>query len=352
MKKLILCLTLLSFQSLAAANAPAMNPWSDSKPHILINNRILAQVNGKPITVMDVVKKMDMHFYQRFPQYSSFEDARYQFYMANWKPILKELIEKELILEDAKQMKVNASTGEVRKELEKLFGPHIIDNLEKAGLTYADAIKMIKDDMILKKIIGFRVNARAVRQITPLMLWNEYQEFAEKNISPAQWTYHVITVNNENGDFAERSAKNLYNELVTANVSFETLNSWIESSKGQFGSSTISLSSALTQNENELSDNYRPILTTLQPRTFSPPTEHESRTRQSKVYRIFYISDYNAGGAPTFEEVEIKLKERLIGKAVEKETKEYLQKLRTHHEISEDVDSLYPSEFQPFFLKN
>ncbi len=352
MKKLFLCLILIFCGPLAAINSTAMSSWGDSKPHILVNNRILSQVNGRPITVMDVVKKMDMYFYKRFPQFSSIDEARFQFYTANWKPVLKELIDKELILEDAKQVNITASTGEVRKEIESVFGPNVVENLEEANLTYEDAVKMIKDDLILKKIIGFRVNAKAVREITPQMLWNEYQSYAEENIAPAQWTYYVITVNNENDTLAERAAKNLYNELITSKVSIKTLNEWLESSQGQFGSSTISLSSPMTQSEEELSDKYRPILSTLAPSTFSPPTEHASRARQSKVYRIFYISDYNPGGAPAFDDLEIKLKEKLIGAAIQKETKEYLKKMRIRHDISEDIDSLYPTDFQPFILKN
>ncbi len=48
-------------------------------------------------------EKMDMLFLRRFPEYTKSKVARYQFYMANWKAILNELIEKELILADAQE---------------------------------------------------------------------------------------------------------------------------------------------------------------------------------------------------------------------------------------------------------
>src|SRR6202035_4022048 len=62
---------------------------------ILVNNRILAKVNGKAISVIDLMKKLDMLFYRQFPEYTSSMQARFQFYQANWKHVFQELLDKE-----------------------------------------------------------------------------------------------------------------------------------------------------------------------------------------------------------------------------------------------------------------
>ena len=103
--------------------------------HVNVNNRILAVVNGKPLSVYDVMKKMDVHFYRQFPEYASSAEARHQFYQAQWKNMLRDLVDKELILADAESAKVEVSAGDVRQEMENMFGPNIIANLDKLGMT-------------------------------------------------------------------------------------------------------------------------------------------------------------------------------------------------------------------------
>ncbi len=79
---------------------------------IAVNNKILAKVNGKVISTVDIMKKMDMQFYKRFPQYVTSVEARYQFYLANWGHVLQEFIDKELILADAAESKIEVSSGD------------------------------------------------------------------------------------------------------------------------------------------------------------------------------------------------------------------------------------------------
>src|SRR5205085_3839907 len=92
---------------------------------IIVNNRILAKVNGKALSVYDIMKKMDLLFYRAFPEYTSSTVARFQFYEMNWQAVLRDLIDKELIIADADENKVEVSSGDVRQEMETLFGPNI-----------------------------------------------------------------------------------------------------------------------------------------------------------------------------------------------------------------------------------
>src|SRR5580704_3365582 len=95
---LILLIQLGTF-SLQGQNAPMLFGKGERK--IVVNNRILAKVNGKAISVLDIMKKMDMLFYRQYPQYANNAEARQQFYSMYWKTALQECIDKELIMADA-----------------------------------------------------------------------------------------------------------------------------------------------------------------------------------------------------------------------------------------------------------
>src|SRR5690348_14453650 len=92
---IFLSLCLLSSCLLQGAKSDAFLRAPEER--LLVNNRILAQINGTPITTYDVMKKMDMIFLRHYPEYASSVEARFQFYQVNWQHFLQELINKELV---------------------------------------------------------------------------------------------------------------------------------------------------------------------------------------------------------------------------------------------------------------
>jgi hypothetical protein len=111
MKKIILSL----FLSLALFNHPSLEALRNEAlfdankkngPKIVINNRILGRVNGKPISTYDLMKKMDVSFFRQYPEYASSIEARFQYYEMVWKSALAEMIDKQLILADAQESKI------------------------------------------------------------------------------------------------------------------------------------------------------------------------------------------------------------------------------------------------------
>ena len=127
-RTILLPLTLLALltASIEAAAPQNLMMTQEETMRITVNNRVLANVNGKPITVIDVMKRMDLVFLKQFAEYTNSPSARHQFYMANWKRTLNELIDKELILCDAKEMKMEVASGDVRQEMERLTSSLIL----------------------------------------------------------------------------------------------------------------------------------------------------------------------------------------------------------------------------------
>lgn len=337
----------------AIKNEPLFNAKQE-EPKIYINNRILTRVNGKPISTYDLMKKMDLLFYRQYPQYTSQVVARAQYYEMSWKYVLEEIIDKELILADAKESKIEVSNGDIRQEMETSFGPNIIANLDKAGISFDEATKMMQDEIIIRRMISGRVHAKALRQVTPIKVRRAYQEFIQDpaNHRLTQWNYRVITIKERTLQKTEETAQEAY-RLILAGVPLDQLSEKLKEGNLLGRKGKVTVSNSIQQHDQELSKEYAKILGPLDPGMFSQPFAIKSRANNATVYRILVLQEKSPGGVPTFKEMEPILKDKLLNAAVDQETEIYLKKLRLHYHIGEDnVDEHLPADYQPFVLKN
>src|SRR5262249_45381970 len=148
----------------------------DAKSRFSVQNRVLATVNGNVISVIEVKKKMDMLLYQNFPQCLDVPEARYEFYSSHWRKVLSVLIYRELMLADAEAKGFPMSSGDVREELEEIFGPDVMLNLDNAGLTLDEAWQMVKADITIRRMLYYQVRMRVTPQITPSEIRKAYDE--------------------------------------------------------------------------------------------------------------------------------------------------------------------------------
>ncbi len=332
--------------------SPLMRQQSEDKRQIAVNNRILAKVHGKPISVVDVQKKLDVIFFGRFAEYASSATARHQFYLINWKPVLKELIDRELILADAEETKMEVSRSDVRQDIEKQFGPNVIVNLDKVGISLDEARKMVEGDIILNRMLMLRARVKAAGRVNPKVLRQAYDVYSQTHRRPTQWTYQLISVRHpdpEKGASAGRILAGLLNgKQITPQAladDYQTLDAIDEDTK-------VTVSEEYIQDEGSVSDAYRDILSTLSPGTFSEPQAQQSRRSNSTVNRIFYVKEILPGGVIPFNEVEDELYNELMGDAMETETNAYLSRLRRRAGLDSDgATSLVPETFEPFVLQ-
>lgn len=347
------CCTALLFASTPAFSRQSNSfLFSSTQPKkVEVNNRILAVVNGKPISVYDLMKKLDVVFYKQFPQYADSAEAKYQFYQYNWKVTLRDLIDKELILSDAKEVKLPLSSGDIRQEMETLFGPNIISNLDKLGMSYEEAYDIVQGDLIIKRMMGARVSNKAQRKITPQAILKAYEEFAKDNIRPTEWDYRIFSVRHLDPTRAAEIANAAYRKLTEERVPLEELEEQLKAVALVDNDTKINISKPLHHNENEVSEAYKAALTGLTDNTYSQPQVHKVRSSQEKIVRIFHVEKYIEGGPIPFVEVEMKLINHLRNKAMDEETDTYLTHLRNHFHIDEkEIFSNLPDDFQPFTL--
>jgi len=321
---------------------------------IVIHNRILARINGKTISAYDVAKKMDVLFFSQFPEYSLFIDARYQFYQMNWRSVLEELINKELILADAQEHKIEISQGDTRQEIESVFGPNVHENLNKTGLSLDEATKLVQGDLIIRRMLNMRVNSKALRVITPFKVRQAYDLYIQDpiNASLTKWNYRVITVKDRNLQKAQEISNKVYSLLIEQNIALEQLMASLKEKKILGRKSKVTISNDILNNEQELSETYKEILMGMDTGMISQPSLHKSRASQGSVYRIFYLKEKIPGSIPSFKEMDNKLKDKLLNEYADQETENYLKKLRQHYHFrDQDLESMFPSNYQPFTLK-
>jgi hypothetical protein len=351
--KFFTILTYLLFGTCLLSAADQKQPNRLEEPKIFVNNRVLAIINGKPITTYDLVRKMDMSFYKQYPEYVKSNQARFQFYQQGWKYILEDLIHEELVLADAKESKIEVSAGDVRQEIEQQFGPNIIENLDKAGMTLDEAFKVVQSELILQRTIGARVNVKAMRIVTPAKIKAYYDDYISKpeNKRLTKWQYRVVTIKDRDIKKTEVLSKSVY-QLLMDGIPLDQLAETLSSRKMLGRNGKVTVSNEVSNNEKELSETYKEVLANLDPGMFSQPFPFKSRTLKSTVYRIIYVKEIEVGTFPTFKELEPRIKQKLLNETADKETDLYLEKLRQHYHVREvDLKAMIPTDYQPFILK-
>lgn len=352
MKKISLSLLILMLQGVTTTSYAAGESFmlGQAEPtQIFINNRILARVNGKAISAVDVMKQMDLMFYKQYPQYASIIQARHQFYTMHWQRVLKDLIDKQLILADAEEHKIDISHGDVRQEMEKLFGPNIILSLDKVGLTVDEARRMLQDDMIIKRTSYFRANSVAFRKVTPQNVRTAYEEYALENVRPEEWQYIVVSIRDQDPTLAAEVGNQAHRLLTEQNVSLEELSTKIAENSSIPESVKVTVSAPFRHGPLELSPDYKDALSSLQAGQYSSPIAQQSKRSKETVVRIFYLQNHSLSEAPSFAEVEVQLRNKLLGQAVESEMANYLSGLRDHYHVQHIED--IPEDFELFVLR-
>jgi len=295
------------------------------------------------------MKKMDMVLHRNYPQYADSSQARFQFYSANWRPVFMEMIDTELILSDAQDKEMKISDGEVREEMESRFGPNVTSTLDKIGLAYEDAWKMIKNELIVHRMTWFFVHSKAVQSISPQAIRDAYHQYLVQNPPFQEWSYRVLSIRSDDDNAA--AAEELHCLLLEAGQSPDSA-AFFKEWEIAHPSIKLQISNEYLAKDADLSESHRTILASLTPGSYSLPILQISRSESKSIYRIFYLAKKNDHPAPAFEALSGQLKNELLQKAVAKESDSYLQKLRNHYGFDPNrLQETVPDDLQPFHLE-
>ncbi|MDE3055778.1 MAG: hypothetical protein KGI80_03685 [Verrucomicrobiota bacterium] len=326
------------FSSLAAAL-----PMSQglAEPQIAMRNCILCQVNGTTISVMDVKKQMDLLFLQRYSSAQNMAPARYQFYETSWRRVLMDLVDNELILADAESKEVKLSDGDIREEMEARFGPNILSTLDPMGLSYEEAWKLIKKEMLVQRMSWWFIHAKALQGVTPGDIRKAYRLHLEANPSYQDYTYQILSVRAEKSEeVAEKLSQLLQDKKETPETLREELLAALPS---------LQISSSYTLPSKQMAEPQKELLASLSPGQYSAPFLQQ---KDQAVVKIFYLIGKEDHPAPSFEEMAPSLRNELLQKMTLRESQKYVSKLRNHYGVDpESLTAHLPKDFHPFSLQ-
>lgn len=322
-------------------------------PQLVVNNRVLAKVNNKAITVVDVTKKMDMILLRQYPEEFASTEVRHQFYQANWQHVLSDLIDRELVVLAAEELQWPVQAGDIRQEMEEIFGPNVRMNLENAGLTFDEVWQMLRADIIIRRMLSLNVNTRVLAEITPQRVRMAYEEYLKDSKFHEEYSYRIVTF----------KAKEAFKAMEVAQVAHKLLKQDLtiveklkEELKTKYGvkdeAVSITLSSPFTQRQDVLAEPIREVLASLTPGSVSQPLEQRSRSDGSLIVRLYVLESKKSTEPLAFSELEAKLKDGLLKQRLAEETGSYFTKLRKHFDVRlEDIQKDLPQSFAPYALR-
>ncbi len=345
-KFLLVCLGIIST---VGAAPPSMDfnsslSFDQNYPEdIVINNRVLLKFNGKTITVMDVVRKMDLLFYRQYENLASSAVARYQFYHSGWRTVLGMVIDDYLIMADAEEKQVKVNDGEVREELEQLFGPNVVLNLDKLGMTLEEAFALIKTELTVQRMTSMMVRSKAMSDVYPLSVKKRYEKMVAENPIQDVWVYRVLSVR---GPGHEHVAQEAHRLIKDVGVPVEEVIAKLKTENVE-----LTFSDAYHQKEKELSVAYRAVLGTLAAGE-APSASVSAPISNKTVSRLFCLKGIEKEESRTFNAMAEELKKELTVQAMEKHNTEYRTKLRKHYGMTEKyLSHIIPSDLQPFAMR-
>ena len=331
-----------------AADNPSI-PQMEQVQEIVVQNRILTKINGKNISVLDVMKKMDVFLSTYYPEFMDSKTKRYQFYSTQWRQTLQQMIDHELMVIDATNRDVKVSDGEVREEIQTRFGPNVMQTLDSLGITSDEAREMVYQDMIVQRIQWVRVTSKILQKVTSQEVKKAYQKFLQENPAKEEWTYQFVTIRAAD----EAAAKELAVKLAALKEkSQQNLTVAADLFKAELPAEspvTLSVSQEFTLEDKAVSEAHRDVLSHMKPSEWSAPTAQLSRDGTT-VVRIFHLKDHTKTNPPAFATISNDLKNKLLNESAEQESKVYVANL--HKRFSFDERSLdIPPRFEPFVAR-
>lgn len=291
-----------------------------ARSSIVVHNHILWNYRGCVITVMDVVKRLEQ-FGQNMKGFDSMDSAqKLEFYQQNWRGALQDIMDSDLIYQDAVDHNMQVSDAEGRDQLVHLYGEHYITEIDRLGLTMKEALDRVKKDLLIQRMLYFRVHFQARNSITPSLLAQTYKEMCKEQPETDFWTYQTVTFKGPTAtavDLAQKWQK----ELLTGQS--------LEACQEKYTSQHVStVTSRLHQQSSlHLSAKYLETLTATQAQTWSDPVIFKEDAKEG-IVRLFYLKEKNHQAPPAFSKVRRQIEDHLFEKAASEEQQRYIVKLR------------------------
>lgn len=340
-------------QTQVAYPTHSKSPYSLEAPQekLIINNRPLFKIHGKMISLLDVVKKMDLFIYENHPEIISSPRLKYRFYMQNWLFTLKEMIHIELILADAKTKKITISNGDIREEMLERFGSSsIIQKIHNLNLSYEEMRNLIQQELILKKMKSFKIYSKIIQMVTPDLIQSKYREYCSANAPSKKWKYQFVSLRGQEDEVIQNCLSKLFILLQNSHSIDHVATIFEKENPELYKKISLHISPVIDTNEKAISHEHRQVISSMQTDTYSEPCKQISRVDGSTVHRIFHLISEENLTPPMFSTMSEELRNTLLNQLAMKETQAYIETLSKRFNIDiQEIQDL-KKDFQPFIL--
>ena len=306
-----------------------------------VHNRPLAKIEDRVITLMDLVKQMDAYLYTHnaHPQ----PEERIHFYKNNWKYVLDQLVDSELMLLVAKEREIKVSEGDVREEMFRRYGSNMQTTLAELNISYFEAKEMVQREMTVEQVQGYNVQAKAMQEVTPQEIKNAYLAYLLSHPPVKEWNYQVLSITGDDPILSAHGAEKAYHLLYEEKLPVSAVKEKLSEEEGF----VLSVSNEYTSEEKNLSAAHKSILLALKEGDVSLPEKQLSRSSGKTVYRIFVVKGFKENGAAPFHAMADKLKSALLNSKASAEAATFSSKLREkYHYTPLEI----PSDYDPFTI--
>nr|NGX37808.1 hypothetical protein [Chlamydiota bacterium] len=310
-----------------------------------------ALVNGKNISVVDVMNKMDVYISRGYPEYADSTVHRHRVFIQNWRQSLDQLIDNEINMADAEKLEIKITEAEIRETIHERFGPNVMASLDSLNISFEEAWQMIYSEMAVQRMSGYRVYSKAMHRVGPQDIKVAFVDHLKQNPPKEEWKYQVLSIRAKTESLGSIYAQKAYALIRNEPLPFEVLANKLKQENEIDSSISINVSDEYCVEGKNLSDSHKAILCNLDPNTYSEPIAQVSRHDQSVVHRIFYLMDHTTNPPPKFDSMVDELHDELVQQEISKEYPVYLAKLRKQFNFDQrNLDSI-PQDFQPFSLQ-
>lgn len=195
-------------------------------------NKVIAVINDKIITYSDLMRMLYPLYVQYQKVYTREElekrlnEARHD--------VLNQLIENELILQEAKKREKTDEHLDIPEKQVKEYVAGIIENfpsrevflqsLEKERMTLQEFEKSIRDQLLVKKLTAKEVSARIM--VTPQDIKKKYEENKENYMQPEEFHVFHILIKKTGDSEKDEEQKNFLEENRTSLITFDEFQSF------------------------------------------------------------------------------------------------------------------------------
>lgn len=346
MKKSFLCALVLFYSALSShlfADSTQRQQQQDQLAlDLKINHQVLWQSSTSTITSYDLVKQMDLillHQGKTIPQ-----QLKAEYYRNSWRDVLTNMIERDLVLQEAKDRGFKIERYEVMEEIIRRMGSDYILILDRENIALNDLIEDIEKELLVQRMIYIKVQYKAQRAITPGAIRAKYAQYLSENPETDLVDFHLYTVKASDAfnqtDFFETLGK--LQERLRSNGAI-TQEQVDQISNEGTKVSRLEFKEIKTQ---QLTPTLLKHLAPLQEKEFTTWKESEDR----HIMKILYLLSREQQKPKKLSEMKEPIENSIFESNMQTASQEFLNKLYQQHseELQELQRRLDQKEINPF----